>query len=470
MNSWLENVKQFYLSKGSFAHRTPEKIRLFPFITHIPTDNVQAELKDFQGICGEVNRLLKNIEPAESFDMTSLLKNVSKKVETQHGTHLADIIKETAFYDDGRLFCFHPKTFYYRSCTKPEKKVSTIANFCINVLFEGQPEILPDYRDTPTENVFHKLILSCLPALRKNDKSKVNKDFSLIDVGLSVPFQKDISLMARNTKFATIYLPELLKFYYLLYQLRLLEKLNNLFGDKELEPIYFTLDWERLSKERVAYDRGWQRLIPTGTPDYRMWSHANCLELLNHLPLNGLCSPFTYLDIKNWTETANSQDICEAEKALDDLLSFYKTNIATLGFDWDMHNDVLFCNRAKTVIDKSHLLWRMVHCQFKHSGRKSAAEKYSSWLTLFVSQNYMKNRGRIGNTLAFNRQQLMFLSRLCIGDKGKLRLRELWTEFARRGVAFDFDSQRQIVTLFEKLNLLEKKSDSGDAQYVRAIF
>ncbi|MBT7093648.1 MAG: DNA phosphorothioation-dependent restriction protein DptG [Bacteroidetes bacterium] len=275
--------------------------------------------------------------------------------------------------------------------------------------------------------------------------------------------------MARNTKFATIYLPELLKFYYLLYQLRLLEKLNNLFGDKELEPIYFTLDWERLSKERVAYDGGWQRLIPKGNPDYKMWSHANCLELLNHLPLKGLCSPFTYLDIKNWTETADSQDICDAEKALDELLSFYETNIEKLDFPWDLFGHG-FCKGEDTVTGKSLLLWKMIYCQFKYSGRKRAAEGYSSWLTSFVKQNYIKDRGRIGNTLAFNRQQLMFLSRLCIGNKEKLRLRELWTEFARRGVAFDFDSQRQIVTLFEKLNLLEKKSDSGDAQYVRAIF
>ncbi|QWQ96652.1 DNA phosphorothioation-dependent restriction protein DptG [Clostridioides difficile] len=34
---------------------------------------------------------------------------------------------------------------------------------------------------------------------------------------------------------------------------------------------------------------------------------------------------------------------------------------------------------------------------------------------------------------------------------------------------FDRDSQSKVVELFEKLNIIEKKSDSGDAQYVRSI-
>ena len=37
-----------------------------------------------------------------------------------------------------------------------------------------------------------------------------------------------------------------------------------------------------------------------------------------------------------------------------------------------------------------------------------------------------------------------------------------------RGLFFDRDSKNKIIELYEKLNLIEKKSDSGDAQYVRA--
>ena len=45
----------------------------------------------------------------------------------------------------------------------------------------------------------------------------------------------------------------------------------------------------------------------------------------------------------------------------------------------------------------------------------------------------------------------------------------LFEEFEKRGISFDRDSKAKIIQLYEKLNLLEKKSDSGDAQYVRSI-
>ena len=63
----------------------------------------------------------------------------------------------------------------------------------------------------------------------------------------------------------------------------------------------------------------------------------------------------------------------------------------------------------------------------------------------------------------------MLLAWLAVGTRPKLRLHEFWEELRERGVDFDHQSKVLIVELLEKLNLLEKKSDSGDAQYVRAI-
>ena len=39
----------------------------------------------------------------------------------------------------------------------------------------------------------------------------------------------------------------------------------------------------------------------------------------------------------------------------------------------------------------------------------------------------------------------------------------------KRGIYLDKQSQESIVEFYEKLNLIEKKSDSGDAQYVKGI-
>ena len=42
-------------------------------------------------------------------------------------------------------------------------------------------------------------------------------------------------------------------------------------------------------------------------------------------------------------------------------------------------------------------------------------------------------------------------------------------ELERRGVYLDKDSRNRLIDFYQRLNVLEKKSDSGDALYVRSI-
>ena len=66
-------------------------------------------------------------------------------------------------------------------------------------------------------------------------------------------------------------------------------------------------------------------------------------------------------------------------------------------------------------------------------------------------------------------EDIILMTKICIGDNGRMKLNKLFNEFEVRGISFDRDSKTKIVQLYEKLNLLEKKSDSGDAQYVRSV-
>lgn len=63
----------------------------------------------------------------------------------------------------------------------------------------------------------------------------------------------------------------------------------------------------------------------------------------------------------------------------------------------------------------------------------------------------------------------MFTRLILLEYDGKIRLTKLFEEFENRGLLFDRESKKHIVELFEKMNLLEKRSDSGDAQYVKYI-
>ena len=71
--------------------------------------------------------------------------------------------------------------------------------------------------------------------------------------------------------------------------------------------------------------------------------------------------------------------------------------------------------------------------------------------------------------LNLTEETLIFLTKVCIKDQEKMRLNDVFAEFEDRGVFLDNLSKEQVMRYYEKLNLIEKKSDSGDAQYVKRI-
>ena len=71
--------------------------------------------------------------------------------------------------------------------------------------------------------------------------------------------------------------------------------------------------------------------------------------------------------------------------------------------------------------------------------------------------------------LAITEEQLVLMTKVTIGKNEKIRLNDLFKGFEQRGLFFDNTSKDCIVEFYEKLNLIEKKSDSGDAQYVKSL-
>ena len=85
-------------------------------------------------------------------------------------------------------------------------------------------------------------------------------------------------------------------------------------------------------------------------------------------------------------------------------------------------------------------------------------------------KKFGKFRGIYGYTLSIHENDIVMFTKLILFENnGKIRLTRLFDEFEKRGLLFDRESKKHIVELFEKMNLLEKRSDSGDAQYVKYI-
>ena len=60
------------------------------------------------------------------------------------------------------------------------------------------------------------------------------------------------------------------------------------------------------------------------------------------------------------------------------------------------------------------------------------------------------------------------ITALCVKED-RIKLNDLFKEYERRGLFFDRYSKEEIINLLNTWNLIDKKSDSGDAQYVKSI-
>ncbi|GAF38205.1 hypothetical protein FC83_GL001830 [Agrilactobacillus composti DSM 18527 = JCM 14202] len=81
---------------------------------------------------------------------------------------------------------------------------------------------------------------------------------------------------------------------------------------------------------------------------------------------------------------------------------------------------------------------------------------------------FTKSRGRIGKTFSLDDELLLVLVAVIVGDH-KMLLKQVIQELNNRNIYLDIASQNLLAAKLDEKNLLEKMSDSGDAQYVKPI-
>jgi DNA phosphorothioation-dependent restriction protein DptG len=83
-------------------------------------------------------------------------------------------------------------------------------------------------------------------------------------------------------------------------------------------------------------------------------------------------------------------------------------------------------------------------------------------------------RGSLGGSLKIDRDLLLMMTELAIMSEGdgydKILVNKLWEQLERRGFYFDEKTKQAVIVFFGKINTLEKKSDSGDAQYIKRLY
>ncbi|TYR36159.1 DNA phosphorothioation-dependent restriction protein DptG [Sphingobacterium phlebotomi] len=475
-------LKSRSLKQNAFQHHTGYQVNIFPFKTQPGGHIFKADFSSFQGIMGDVIRLSQKKDMHKPKDNVSykadlkstILRNALQKVDTNESLHLEDILSKLYFDTEDGLFKYDFNVISYMNFITTKAAIKDIPIFISDVFIEGNDRFKSLLSSKGNDNILNQLISESLPAQTERKESERDKRVfkNMIPAVVSI-FQKDFNFLLDNKEYFLQNFEQFFKYYYFFYFSQLVLKLHE-FGRETytIKPIYFSLEWENLSESRMGLHKpGWQEL----SKQYdRVFAHANTLELINYIRVDDEILG-DYDEISFRYNAFEDEEKDAFKNCLTELLDFYKVEVKTLipPANWGECQAQLEASLENRKFDEEitkliYSLWYTIRYQFENGKRKKPYRDYALWISTFAKENFTKSGGRLGPKFVLTQELLLFLTKLCVGEQQKIRLKDYWTKLQERGLAFDETSKLEIVKLFERINLIEKKSDSGDAQYIKS--
>lgn len=470
-------------SKKGLQHKPGNRINILPYVTNKSEGTIKEEVSRFKECIGAFSRNVTKKKVCNRHNNEELLDKIIsnvREIEEKDKTIFKRILGELFLDQNDNLEIFHPKVFNYIIPTSPNKDPNKkqhekdfkklpntkIGKFSFDVLIGKNREIIEKINkiyDEKPNNVLIELVVASFDALEDSEDSLEMEYYNCIPY-VSKIFAEDIGFMVKKHEFYIENIEKLLKIYYFFYVSQLALQLKKMFKAEDCEPtkVYFNLNWEKASSTRDSYKEGWKKVKSAVEP---LFAHANCLEMINHINVE---EKLTYIKVKEILENTSDEEDERFVKAIDDLINIYETNITDI--EWEDFS-LAHIDDDHIVYEKICELFKKINYQFNKSkgNRQKAYNQYAAWFITFCKENFLRNGRRLGHILSLDEDYVLLITKLAIKDQEKIKLKELWTEFEKRGIYFDRESKSILTQLFDKLNILEKKSDSGDAQYVKRI-
>jgi DNA phosphorothioation-dependent restriction protein DptG len=453
-NVSTDESKKVKLTHSSGSSKN-SRIRLLPYSASKNT------ISDRNAIIGNFSRYV-NKKKYESFNKAEFINRINENVESTKKYQLEKIINEMFFDENNQLVLSHPVFFNFLS--KGGTNEAKVAAFLVSVLStEKVRTAIKDVYEKKPDNVLLALIYESLPKLE--DQSGSKESYFCMFPEIKKMFEKDILFLLEREDLLIAHFSQLVTYYYFFYVTQFILTVDKMFvlEDSEIIPTYFNVEWEKPSSTRDSYKMGW-KMIASKLP--KLFAHINCLVMINHID-NEKYEDLSYEKFKVLVSAMNEEDQHKLNLQLKQLNEDYQQYIGDV--DWSRKTTVTYIQGEVEIFTTIRELHHSIAYQFQNSGRKKPSMLYYEGYEELAKQNYLKRSGPLGYTLTLKQPDIVFFTKLCINKNEKISLNQLFEEMEKRGVFFDRDSRKQVTQLYSRLNLLEKKSDSGDAQYVKYI-
>jgi len=469
-------------SKKGFQHNRGNLIKLFPLATDkIYLAESVPDMETFHGITGEVFRACHNMRFEHTPNTEELLHAISKEVATNDKHQLNAVIKALLFDEADELYLFSAQILPHLKLRSKNPKLFALQDFVVNLLVDSEVrELIKAAKGDSHENILYNLIieqlnkLSTATEIASDDEGYYQGKLAFDIRNL---FKEDLRYLSQLQEFYVNNVSQLIKYYYFHYVTQQSLRVTDIFDRvQNNHPLYFTLNWEKVSRSRLALEHGWKKLESNSTA---LFAHANTLELLNTIDFNkkftALQGPFTYREIADAVQQMTTDEENNFTAAVNKLITTYRIKIQD--FVWEPFEERYEIAQGKLYekhhsLSLIHRLFSMVKYQFENSGRIAAYHDYATWFKTFIKSGFFKLRGTLGGSLKIDRELLLLMTELSIMslNQNKILVTALWEQLERRGIYFDERTKQAVIAFFGKINTLEKKSDSGDAQYVKRLY
>jgi len=318
-------------------------------------------------------------------------------------------------------FILHERTEFPR--------LSSDVNFLEKELVAEFQKFLTDSSDQPTEHPY-------LPFL-------------------SELFSEDLRFLLEHPSYFLQNLSLFFNLYNFLYSAQLALNVNGWTEAPNSKPLFFILDTEKASLERKQVGEAFGQLIVKVADLFPVLS---MLEYLNQ-PQNKKAKKFPLWRVLKDVEAMPEHQQTELRNSLVEFCRRYREKRSLEAVD----------TYAETVKGMLGLLSETAKEIFSKRGTNqfTVNSKFVNAFENEVASHFIQVRGRSGRVLTISQDYLLLLTNLSIGDRKQIQFQELLSEFKKRGVWFDRQSEQAIIRFLERIGNVERMSDSGDAVYVR---
>lgn len=446
----LKKSMQINEDKPKSGKHLINHVQFLPFGTR-ETERPKFNRK-FAGVTGELFRIINEQEISSEFKIEKSINDITSIVKCnkeEDRKYLNELIKENLIDKDGDFKVFHPNIFKYIEVTEGSEASSekNIAQFIYDVIFNNENLILEALDECDVNNVITKLILLKLQGLNEKKVESVYKHNLEFISDLA---KEDFMFISKHKEFFLKNFQSLLAYYYFFYITQLSIKLNKkLNGNYEnVEELYYLLDWEKASKNRRSEIKGYKYIK---SESRNILININILEHLNIL-LGETNKNFT--EIKSLYDQMNDEEKNKYLNTIEAWIIFYRKHFEQKPIELEKTLEGLISALQKSLLERIKI---------------ETMSRYALYIEAIGRKYFLKTRGgAYGYMLNITQEMILVLTAVSI-KQDKITLKALFKEYERRGLFLDQQSQDLVSDLLGKLNLIDKKSDSGDAQYVKAI-